>query len=502
MFIENLNKMMNPQLGTTEKGALGYTTSGDAFVDFNFRIPQYRNNPSKAIPDFTKAMQEDFNLAIKMLFFLRDVRGGLGERNTFRTLLKHIALNAPETMIRIMSLVPHYGRWDDLFICVDTPVENEMISLLHQQIIDDISKATKQQPISLLAKWMPSINASSQHTRNLAKLFANKMNMSYKTYRKTLSTLREYLNIVERNLTARTYDKIDYSQVPSQAFLKYKRVFENNDFFRYQNYLNDLMNNKTKINTSTLSPYQIWHEYLKINELGRTYRRFNKLDPTLEEMWKNLPDTGEIKNTLVVADGSGSMLTCLGHTQIAALTIAQSLAVYFGERCTGEFKDTFITFSDKPQLVPFHSKTLLEKMKIISEYTEIANTDIEKVFALILNTALFYEMPQEELPETILIISDMEFDEAVWGRHDKALFDEIAAQFQRCGYILPKLVFWNVASRTGIVPMQVNEAGVLLVSGFNPNAIQIVMTGQFNPFLALKQVLDGERYKPVEMALQ
>ncbi len=500
MFIKAIEKTINQQLGETENGALGYLTSGDSFVNFNFRIPQYRNNPAQLVSDFAELLRDDPVLAMKMLFFLRDVRGGLGERASFRVLLEQIALDMPYAITKIMPLVPHYGRWDDLFVCIGTPAENEMIIFLRNQLVSDIENAVDNKPISLLAKWMPSINASSKETRALAQLFAKKMGFSHVVYRKILSTLRESLNVVERNLSAKTYENINYSEVPSQAHLRYKNTFLNKDGNRYGEYLALLAKNETKINAGTLAPYQIWHNYLSDDFWG--YAPKKQLDATLEEMWKNLADTGVLNNTLVVADGSGSMTMNVGSTKVSALSVAQSLAVYFGERCQGQFQNTFITFSQNPRLIQFGSGTLQSKMRIVCNYSEVANTNIEKVFKLILDTALKNKMPQSELPETILIISDMEFDFATSYRFNKALFDNIADEFRKNGYLLPKLVFWNVNSRSGIIPMQLNELGVVLISGFNQSAIRAVMTGQLDPFLALQEVLNEERYKPVEIALQ
>lgn len=506
MFMSNFKQQLNQQLGKTENGALGYFTAGNSFVDFNFRIPSYRTDSGQLWSDFLEMYRDDEILAMKMMFFLRDIRGGIGERNSFRLLLKSMAYVNLDFVTKLIPLVPEYGRWDDLFVLLATPVEYSMLQFVSAQLVEDIENMNTNKPISLLAKWMPSINASSKATIAKAKRIIAAFGMSEANYRRMLSDLRAYLNVVEKNLSAKELDKIDYAKVPSQAHLRYKHTFGIKDTERYLTYLEALVKNEVKINAGTLAPYQIWSKY------SEAWYRVGPYDETLEQLWKNLPDTGSLSSTLVVADGSGSMNTTIGKSSVTALDVAQSLAVYFGEKCQGEFKNQFITFSKSPQLVHFGSGSLKSKIEITKRYAEVSNTNIEKVFELVLQTAVTNKMSQAELPETILIISDMEFDAAAssgsswdrgyYGTPDKALFDGLADKFVEHGYKMPRLVFWNVNSRSGIIPMQENEAGVILVSGFNQNAVRMVMTGELDPFLAIKAVLDSERYKAVELALQ
>jgi hypothetical protein len=236
------------------------------------------------------------------------------------------------------------------------------------------------------------------------------------------------------------------------------------------------------------------------------YSRLKSYDATLEGLWKALPDTVKgAENTIVVADGSGSM-TCNvgGNTSVTALDVANALAIYFAERASGEFKDKYITFSSRPQLVDFsNAKTLRDKLQIALSHNEVADTNIEATFDLILQTAVNNHMSQEDIPKNVLIISDMEFNSAVgWHRPTETLFTTIAKKYAAAGYKLPRLVFWNVNSRTGTIPVKENDLGVALVSGFSVNIVNMVMSNKLDPYECLLDVLNTERYQPVENAVK
>jgi len=245
------------------------------------------------------------------------------------------------------------------------------------------------------------------------------------------------------------------------------------------------------------------------------YNSFGRKDQALEVLWKALPNFGNLENTLVVADGSGSMGARIGKTNIRALDVANALAIYFAEHCEGGFKNNYITFSHTPQLVNLGDGSLFSKKKIAEDHSEVANTNIEAVFELILKTAVNKKMKQEELPATILIISDMEFDECTsnrgawgWSRSDtkfatvnETLFAQLANKYAKYGYKLPRLAFWNVMSRTMTVPVQQNDAGVILVSGFSPAAVKLVLSGKADPYEALVDILKDPKYDVVEQAL-
>jgi hypothetical protein len=314
--------------------------------------------------------------------------------------------------------------------------------------------------------------------------------------------MRKYIDVVECKMSAKEWGAINYESVPSRANLIYNNAFLRNDEERRRAYLGVLEKGEVKINAGTLFPHDIVHKYISS---GWSYS-LKSLDATLEGLWKALPDTVKgAENTIVVADGSGSM-TCNvgGNTSVTALDVANALAIYFSERASGEFKDKYITFSHRPQLVDFsNAKTLRDKIQIALRHNEVADTNIEATFDLILKTAVNNNMSQEDMPKNILIISDMEFNSAVgWHRPNETLFATIANKYAAHGYKLPRLVFWNVNSRTGTVPVKENDLGVALVSGFSVNIVNMVMSNKLDPYECLLETLNTERYQAVEDAIK
>lgn len=300
-------------------------------------------------------------------------------------------------------------------------------------------------------------------------------------------------------MSAKQWGDIKYEAVPSRANLIYNDAFLRNDEERRREFLAQLEKGEVKINAGTLFPHDIVHKYC-----NGGYRGLKAYDATIEGLWKSLPDlVNGCGNTIVVADGSGSMTVPVGGTSTTALEVANALAIYFAERSSGEFKDKYITFSSRPQFVDFSSgRSLRDKISIALGHNEISNTNIEAVFDLILSTAVRNNMRQEDIPANILIISDMEFDCATTGRIGANLFKTIEAKYRNYGYKLPRLVFWNVNSRTNTIPVRENDMGVALVSGFSVNICKMVMSGKTDPFECLLETLNSERYQPVEDALK
>lgn len=486
-------------VSVTENRALGYATC-QPLVDMNFRVTSYRNrSEAEIISDYVKALNEDFPLAVAWLFYTRDVREGLGERRLFRALIKHLANTHPKLVEQLLNEIAEYGRWDDLLVLLDTSAHNAVVELIVKQLKRDISNMAENKSISLLAKWMPSVNTSSAVTRAQANILIKAMGVSPRNYRKMLSHLRAYLKLVEVSASANEWSEINYSAVPSKANLKYKEAFLKHDKERREAYLASVERGDAKINSSVAFPHDIVHKYNLFNRYS--YGNSAALDATLEEMWKALPDN-VLNNTLCVADGSGSMYQRMDRkSDVLAIEVANALAIYAGQHCTGEFKDTYITFSHRPQLVKLNGKTLLDNLQLAKSHNEVSDTDIQKVFELILQTALKHNMSQEDLPKNILILSDMEFNSATYYRTDKRLFDMLAEEYKRYGYTLPRLIFWNLCGRTNTIPMIENDAGVALVSGFSINTLNVVMSNARDPWVALAEVLLSERYaKIVEIA--
>jgi hypothetical protein len=344
---------------------------------------------------------------------------------------------------------------------------------------------------------MPSTNASSKKSRALALKLCKEWKWTERQYRKTMSTLRNRIGLVETSMSQNQWGEIDYERVPSKANVLYKDAFKKHDEERREQFLGKVESGEKKINSGTNFPHDIVAKY----NICRYDKKSDDTDSTLEVLWKALPDMKIDKPFIVVADGSGSMTSNIGKTNTSALDVANAISIYFSERLSGEFKNKYITFSGHPQFVDLSKeKTLRGKIIEALKHDECANTNIEAVFELLLSVAVEKRYKQEEIPN-VLIISDMEFDDASnigWGeRADTKLFKTIEKKWKQAGYAMPKLVFWNVNSRTGTIPMKENEQGVTLVSGFSQNIIKTVMSGKLDPWEALKETLDSERYSQV-----
>lgn len=493
-FYEN---MKNASTVRTENGALGYETSGKALLDLNFAAASLRGASNQEIlSKFKAAYRENRKLALRWAFFARDIKGGLGERNLFRVILNYVVTETMcSTYTELFSLIEKYGRYDDFINLIDNDGVNAsaIVKVLSNKLGKDIMLAKCGRPCSLLAKWMPSINTSSAATKARARKIAKEIGISHAEYRKMLKFLRDYLNVVEGQISRNKWDKVDYEGVPSYANLKYNAAFLRHDEDRRSAYLTSLSRGEAKINASTLFTYDIVSKYSG----SGWYREIKAYDPTLEALWKALP-SNEIANTLVVADGSGSMTIHIGNSNVTALDVARSMAIYFAEHNKGEFRNKYITFSERPRFVEFcEGDSLRTKLIEAARHTEVANTDIAKVFKLVLDAAIQNHVPQSEMPGRILIISDMEFDSGA--DYDEVLFESIKKKFAKAGYKLPKLIFWNVNSRTGVVPLRENDKGVALLSGFSTTIVDMVMSDKTDPYEILVEKL--EAYKDVDVLL-
>ncbi len=505
-FADELKKTLDEEfnVAVTENGALSYRTTGKPLLDMNFSVSSTRNENSDVIEKrFAKAFFANKLLAIKWLFYAGDVRGGMGERRLFRICLNYLANTEPKLCERLLPLVAEYTRWDNLLPLLKTSLKESVCALFKEQLKADILAMEKGKTVSLLAKWLPSINATSPASKEYAKILIKELSLTQKEYRKTLVVLRKYLNVVEVTMSEKAWGDIDYEAVPSKANLLYNAAFLKNDEERRKAFLEKLKKGEVKINADVLYPHDIVHRYTS----GGWSVHLKEYDETLEQLWKGLPDyvKGE-GNTICVADGSGSMTITLNGTTISALDVANALAIYFAERSSGDFKDKYITFSDNPQLVDFSGcKSLHDKLGVALSHDEVATTNIEGVFDLILTTAVKKSMKQEEMPKNVLILSDMEFNYAVDVRDDldgKKLFQVIQERYEEYGYKLPRIVFWNICSRTGAIPLKENKLGVALVSGFSPTTLDMVMSSKLDPLDCLVEQLSKERYQPVEDAVK
>ena len=475
-------------LTLTENGAVTYESTMSDCLDLFATIGAIRNASEKEIVDrFLKAFTEDRDLAMKILFFGRDVRGGLGERRVFRVIINWLADHEPAALRKNIARIPEYGRFDDLLALMGTACETDALELIKVQLKKDMES---EENVSLLGKWLPSVNATNPQTVRMGKHIARSLDMTDMQYRKVLSALRRKIRLLENYLREKDYT-FDYEKQPSRALFKYRGAFARNDADRYQQFLLNVQEGKAVLHTEGLMPYDVimpcfegWSAARKLTDSQRK---------TMDVTWNGLEDFGTDENALVVVDGSGSMY-CGGQPMPAA--VALSLGIYFAEHNKGAFRNHFITFSESPQLVEIKGKDIAEKVRYCAEFNEVANTNLQAVFALILKTAVKYAVPQKEMPSKLYIVSDMEFDSCILDG-DMTNLEYARTLFQNHGYVLPEIVFWNVASRNRQQPVTKNEAGVALVSGCTPRLFSMAAGGSLSPYAAMMEVVQSERYEPV-----
>ena len=481
-MLEFLKNLANRTL--TENGAVTERTTGSDCLDFFAAVGALRSQDEAEIAKrFLRAFAENKDLAMKILFYARDVRGGLGERRVFRVLLRYLAANEPAALRRNLPFVAEYGRWDDLLCLLETPMHAEAVALLRQQFEADMSALQTGESVSLLGKWLPSVNAHNAEAVRQAKLLARAFGMNEAAYRKALSALRREIRILENILRECDYT-FDYAQQPSKAMFKYRKAFLRNDEARYRAFMQKVTCGEATLHTGTLMPYELVAAAYSCTEAEREF---------LNATWNALEDFTNGENALVVADGSGSMYWG-SKPQPAA--VAQSLAIYFAERNTGAFRNHFITFSMTPQLVEIKGEDLTEKVRYCRSFNECANTNLQAVFELILATAVQNRLPQKELPSVLYIVSDMEFD-ACARNSSLSNFEQAKRLYKAHGYRLPQIVFWNVQSRNEQQPVRMNEQGCALVSGCTPRIFSQVMSGEMEPYKNMLHVLMSERYAPI-----
>ena len=494
-YLENLKTEAN--YTRTLNGAITHGSTGDACLDF-FAVAggmRYRKR-SDQITLFDRAYIETPELAAKLLFHLRDIRGGMGERAMFRTLLRHVAFAWPETAKKNAKYIAEFGRWDDLMCLLGTPAEEEAVRVIRLQLADDQAALKKRElgdgdaHISLLAKWLPSDNASSPRTCVNARKLIKALGMKTWEYRAMLTALRARIGLVERSLTQKKPEKVNYEAVPAQAMLKYRCAFKKNDEKRFDQFLKDVAGGSKRIHSDTLFPYEVLRPFFN------AIRSSNGAEgaDTLEQLWKCLPGEIGSQNGISVVDTSGSMYC--GSGPLMPALISQAMGLYCAERCQGAFHNHLITFNSNPQLVEIHGKTLQDKLKYISTLPWGGSTDLEAVFDLILRTAVNAHAKQEEMPAVLYIFSDMEFNQAVRSP-DKTVYENAREQYEANGYQMPAVVFHNVNSWQMQVPVTAHTRGTALQSGASAHALKEKFDGSITPMDHMLRVLNGERYSMI-----
>ena len=515
-FMNGLKNASN--YAVTENGAVTHKSTRSDLLDmFAMGAAMRTRSNEDVILMFRKAFAENPVYALKCLFYIRDVRGGQGERRFFRVALKDLAVQNTEAAARNLELVPEFGRWDDLYIFVGTPLEAQAFAFMKKQLALDVQCKTP----SLLAKWLKSENTSSADSRALANKTRIAFGMSHKEYRKTLSILRERINVLERLMSAGKWDEIEFDKIPSRAGMIYRNAFARHDIERmksekevvsYEAFAKDT---STKVNAKVLYPYECVAEAVKAANVGYgygySYRATTCVNADtnramVNKYWDNLADyfNGASFNGLAVVDTSASMR---GSDASAPINVAISLGMYCAEKAKGPFAGHYVSFSRTPKLITVEGTDFVDKVKRIYQTNLCENTNIEATFDMLLNTAIANRCSQDDLPQNIVIISDMEFDQgtrqgyyadtnSINSHNAETVMEGVARKWAAAGYKMPHLIYWNVQARQANIPM-LGNGPISYVSGFSPSIFQTLMTGKTGYDLMMEK-LNSERYAKVQ----
>lgn len=476
-FADEMRK--SAEFTRTKNGALAISTTGNACLDLFGSIGSLRETDENRIHTlFAEAYKENPLFATKIVFYARDIREGLGERKVFRTLLKYMAEMHPNSLRPNLDLIGVFGRYDDLYCLIGTSIENDMWAAMKKQFEEDLDNLNKGNAISLLAKWIKTADASSKETRKLGILTAQKLGYPVYNFKRIVRSMRKHIGVVESLMSANRWNEIKYSEVPSRAMMIYRNAFMRHDEERFSEFTNKAANGEEKINSSTLFPYDIVEKILYRHEDSKV----------LEAQWSQLPNyIDEGTNAIVMADVSGSMSGRPMATSIG-------LAIYFAERNKGDYHNLFMTFSGNPQIVTLRGETLSQKIRNVSKAEWGMNTDLKAAFDKVLDIALENNTPKEDMPKSIIVISDMEIDYC--GNREWTFYDKMAQKFQKHGYEIPNIVFWNVNSRHDVFHADKSRKGVQLCSGQSVTVFkQLMGCIGYTPVEMMEEVINSERYE-------
>jgi len=457
----------------TENGMLTNPTTLNSCVDLFFSIGSMRGKDESTLHRlFSESYNENPLIAMKILFWVRDVRGGSGERKVFRDILSWLVLNHPQSVSDNIHLIPEYGRWDDVLTLVGTPLETEMFSLI---------KTALSNMDGLCAKWMPR---KGDIANRLRKMFG----LTPKQYRKMLVNLT---NVVETKMCAKDWESIDYSKLPSLASSRYQNTFQRNDTKRYEEYKDKLLNGEVKVNASTLYPYDV----IKSLKYGGDL-------VVCEKQWESLPNymVDSDERILPVVDVSGSMDCNVGdNPNLTCIDIAISLGMYISERNEGIYKNMFITFSEHPEIQYIKGDNLKERCRNLVRSDWGYSTNFMKVFTLILEQVVNNNVSEDQMPTKIIVLSDMEFNVAD-NTYDYTAYGNIKRIYEEKGYSLPEIVFWNLNARGGNFPVEYNNNGTALVSGFSPSILKSILNCEdLTPMKVMLDTIGSERYNNIKI---
>ena len=447
---------------TTANGAVAHSSTLNSCLDY-FAVAGNRHS---SLQQFLAAFEEDPTAALRILFWSRDCRGGAGSRWSFVEIIKYLQENNPSAFSQIFKFIPIYGYWKDIF--KNLSPSKELVSYICDTLIDE-------QDHSLLAKYIPRKGLWFAELRKHMKL--------------SPSEFRHYIvnktQVVENYMCARKWSDIDYSTVPSVANKMYSNAFRKHDCERYVSYISAVNRGEAKINSSVLFPCDLYHAY-------STHRI---QDDAIIAMWDNLPNfmEGCTDRILPICDVSGSMWSNYGS--IRPIDVSVSLGCYLSERNEGIFKDAFMTFSEEPMLQYLHGN-IIERFRSLKCAEWGMNTNLQRVFDLVLNKAIQNNVPEEEMPTKLLIISDMQFNEA---SRTQTNFEVIQQKYNNAGYKMPDIIFWNVSCHNyNNVPMNVYDKHTSIVSGYSPSILKAVLSGRMiTPVSIMLETINSDRYSQI-----
>lgn len=455
----------------TSNGAISNKTTLNPLLDFFSSAGAMRGREDEAVELFNAAYDVDPENALRALFYLRDIRGGQGERSVFRAILNSLDSDLVD---RVAKYIPEYGRWDEV------PFTDATMPALYSQLQDDEAAMAEGKPVSLLAKWLPSGNASSNESRKKALKLATAWGLTERNYRKRVAALRKHISLLEQKMSAKEWAEIQYDKLPSQAHRKHVKAFKRNDESRYTEYIGAVERGEKKINTQTLFTYEVFNMVENGDEA------------TANAMWKNLPDYTNGQNALVLPDVSGSMYGL-------PISISVSLALYFAERNEGPFKDCFLAFSSQAELQKVRGTTLSARMNSVLHSTNhMGSTNLQSAFDAILVAAKKANATQEDMPKVLYIISDMQFNQATTSNKETNL-EAAQRKFKEAGYELPHVVFWNCSAYgDSKAPATMYDDKVTLISGSSQSTFQYVVAGK-TPMESMLDILNSERYSQIRV---
>ena len=441
---------------------------------------------------FSKAFAEDKDIAVKLLFYTRDVRGGYGERDTFNQMFAHLASINTESVEKNLWAVLEFGRAKDLYALIGTPAENAMWAFMKNQFEIDLANMAEGKSISLLAKWIATPDSKVEKTKELGKLTAKKLGYDFKhmsEYKKKLRALRKYLDLPEAKMCAGKWDEIEYSKCASKFLLKNRKAFAKNDADRWAEFNKKVDSGEETMHMGTTTPCDI------IYEVRHNYTR------DLETMWKSLPDVCK-GNAMIMCDTSGSMTGSYRcKSKLEPIDVAFGLAMYFAQRNKGNLKDMMMNFSDRPMFIELNAATLMDNYKIaMNAPVNYSSTNLEGAFDLLLKTCIKGNITQEDMPQAIVIVSDMQINcvDGVDRDNNMTFYDVMKKRYNEAGYELPQVVFWNVNAENATFHASKSARGVSMVSGFSPNVFKQVMENiGTTPYELMMAVVNSERYKDI-----